>query len=85
MNAFPSKFLSDNRKSAIQNRKWAGLFAIVCRAHGVRGEGRGAAANENPPDRIPNWYLPFRYLGPHRGIPPGTARAWLRGGEKHCH
>ena len=29
MNAFPSKFLSDNRKSAIQNRKWAGLFAIV--------------------------------------------------------
>ena len=29
MNAFPSKSLSDNRKSAIQNRKWAGLFAIV--------------------------------------------------------
>ena len=29
MNAFPSKFLSDNRKSAIQNRKWAGVFAIV--------------------------------------------------------
>ena len=24
-------------------------------------------------------------LGPHRGIPPGSARAWLRGGEKHCH
>ena len=29
MNAFPLKSLSDNRKSAIQNRKWAGLFAIV--------------------------------------------------------
>jgi putative tryptophan/tyrosine transport system substrate-binding protein len=29
MNAFPSKSLSDNRKSAIQNRKWPGLFAIV--------------------------------------------------------
>jgi len=29
MNAFPSKSLSDNRKSAIQNRKWAGYFAIV--------------------------------------------------------
>jgi putative ABC transport system substrate-binding protein len=29
MNAFPSKSLSDNRKSAMQNRKWAGLFAIV--------------------------------------------------------
>ena len=48
MNAFPSKSLSDNRKSAIQNRKWAGLFAIVCRVHGVRGEGRGAAANQSP-------------------------------------
>jgi putative ABC transport system substrate-binding protein len=29
MNAFPSKSLSDNRKSAIQNRKLAGIFAIV--------------------------------------------------------
>ena len=29
MNAFPSKSLSDNRKSAIQNRKWMGIFAIV--------------------------------------------------------
>jgi ABC-type uncharacterized transport system substrate-binding protein len=26
---FSSKFFSDNPKSAIQNRKWAGLFAIV--------------------------------------------------------
>src|SRR5262245_10640404 len=29
MNAFPSKFLSDNRKSAIQNRKWVGLSIIA--------------------------------------------------------
>jgi putative ABC transport system substrate-binding protein len=29
MNRFPSKSLSHNRKSAIQNRKWVGLFAIV--------------------------------------------------------
>lgn len=29
MNAFPSKSLSDNRKSAIQNPKWAGLLTIV--------------------------------------------------------
>jgi putative tryptophan/tyrosine transport system substrate-binding protein len=29
MKAFSSKSLSDNRKSAIQNRKWLGLFAIV--------------------------------------------------------
>ena len=29
MNAFPSKSLSDNRKSAIQNRKWVGLATII--------------------------------------------------------
>ena len=29
MNAFPSKSLSDNPKSASQNRKWAGFFAII--------------------------------------------------------
>ena len=29
MNRFPSKSLPDIRKSAIQNRKWVGLFAIV--------------------------------------------------------
>jgi putative ABC transport system substrate-binding protein len=29
MNAFPSPSLSDNRKSAIQNPKWVGAFAII--------------------------------------------------------
>jgi putative ABC transport system substrate-binding protein len=29
MNAFPSKSLSENRKSAIQNPKWVGIFAIA--------------------------------------------------------
>ena len=29
MNAPPPKFLSDNLKSAIQNRKWAAIFAIA--------------------------------------------------------
>src|SRR5882724_10699322 len=29
MKFFPSKSLSDNRKSKIENRKWLGLFAIV--------------------------------------------------------
>jgi putative ABC transport system substrate-binding protein len=29
MNAFPSKSLPDNRKSAIQNPKWVGIFAIA--------------------------------------------------------
>ena len=46
---------------------------------------RGAAANENPADRISNWCRPSVSVGPHRGIPAGSARAWLRGGEKHCH
>jgi hypothetical protein len=29
MNALPSKSLSDNRKSKIQNRKWVGFFGIL--------------------------------------------------------
>ena len=46
---------------------------------------RGAATNENPADRIPIWCIRSRCLGPHRGIPAGPARAWVRGGKKHCH
>ena len=42
---------------------------------------RGAAANENPPDRIPSGFLSFRCRGPHRGIPAGSARAWLCRGK----
>ena len=38
MNAFPSNSLSDNRKSAIENLKGAGLFAIVVVAFTVCGE-----------------------------------------------
>jgi hypothetical protein len=45
---------SDNRKSKtcpelcrrIKNRKWAGFFCNRRRTHGVRGEGRGAAAKK---------------------------------------
>ena len=49
MNAFPSKFVfSDNRKSAIQNRKWAGLFAIV-----VAFTVCGARAEAQQPAKIP--------------------------------
>ena len=29
MNRFPAKFFSDNRKSAIQNRKWVGIVALA--------------------------------------------------------
>ena len=85
MNAFPSKSLSDNRKSAIQNRKWAGLFVIV-----VAFTVCGARAQAQQPTKVPRiGYLsvssPSANVGPHRGIPTGSARAWLRGGKKHCH
>ena len=32
----------------------------------------------------PNWLLPFQLLA-CRDIPAGSARAWVRGGEKHHH
>jgi putative tryptophan/tyrosine transport system substrate-binding protein len=48
MNAFASKSLSDNRKSAIQNPKWVGIFAIVLTcAFG------GALAEAQQTDKIP--------------------------------
>ena len=37
---------SDNRKSAIENLKWLGLFAIVGRAYGVRGGGQRRSSRE---------------------------------------
>jgi putative ABC transport system substrate-binding protein len=48
MNAFPSKFLSDDRKSKIQNPKWVGIFAIVLTF--VFG---GAAALAQQPKKVP--------------------------------
>ena len=59
------------------------LVAVVLLALAVIA--RGAAGEENPADRISNWCLALRPIGPHRGFPPGSARAWVRGGEKHCH
>jgi putative tryptophan/tyrosine transport system substrate-binding protein len=48
MNAFPSKSLSDNRKSAIQNPKWVGIFAIAFTfAFG------GAVAHAQQPTKVP--------------------------------
>ena len=38
----------------------------------------GAAADKNPPDRISRFH--FR-VGAHTGIPPGSARAWIRRGK----
>ena len=48
MNAFPSKSLSDNRKSAIQDPKWMGIFAIALTfAFG------GALAEAQQPTKVP--------------------------------
>ena len=48
MNAPPPKFLSDNLKSAIQNRKWAAIFAIALTfAFG------GVLAQAQQPTKIP--------------------------------
>ena len=49
-----------------------------------------AMAQAQQPTKIPRiGYLtaasPSAYRDPHRGIPAGSARAWVRGGEKHCH
>jgi putative ABC transport system substrate-binding protein len=48
MNAFPSKSFSDNRKSAIRNPKWLGLFAMV-----VTFVFGGAVAQAQQPAKIP--------------------------------
>ena len=47
-------------------------------------------AQAQQPTKVPRiGYLaaasPSAVVGPHRGIPAGSARAWVRGGEKHCH
>ena len=34
-----------------------------------------------PPHRIPKSYFSFRFPDPHRGLPPGSARAWVREGK----
>src|SRR4029077_781129 len=50
----------------------------------VRSRG-GAAGGESPTDRLPKFCLPLRYLGPHRGVPAGSARVWVRRGKEPCH
>ena len=58
------------------------VIFVTLAAGGVAVEAEQA---KKVPDRIPDWDLPFHYLRSHRGIPAGSARAWVRGGEKHCH
>src|ERR1051325_11793179 len=48
MRGFPFKSFSNNRKSAIQNPKWAGIFAIVFTL--VSG---GAGARAQQPGKLP--------------------------------
>ena len=48
MNAFPSKFLSDNRKSAIRNPKWVGPTVIAFVILLV-----GAVAEAQQPAKVP--------------------------------
>ena len=75
---------SDNRKSKIENRKLVGIVALALTF--VFG---GVVAQAQQPTKIPRiGFLrlpPLSYRGPHRGIPARSARAWIRGGEKHCH
>ena len=63
MNAFPSKSLSDNRKSAIQNPKWVELsviaFVLVV---------AGAAADAQQPKKVPRIGFLF-------GVSPSTSPA----------
>ena len=43
----------------IMKSKSSDALALCARVFAICGVGRGAAANENPPDRIPNWCLRF--------------------------
>jgi hypothetical protein len=85
MNAFPSKSLSDNRKSAIQNPKWVGIVAIALSfAFG------GVEAQAQQPTKVPRiGYLgasdPTNNAARLEAFHQGSPRAWIREGEEHCH
>src|SRR6266542_213258 len=72
--------------NGVRNEESWCLINRVCSCTACcRSQSRGTAANENPADRILIWLLPFHSPGQPLGIPAGSARAWLRGGKKHCH
>ena len=71
-----------------------------CRGENMKGKslsatGNSLAATFSPaqaqqPTKVPRigFFVDAKLLpltGPHRGIPAGSARAWVRGREKHCH
>ena len=49
----------------------------------VTAMARGTATDENPPDRIPRYLLPFRHFSSRRGVPARFARERLRRGTEH--
>ena len=59
------------------------LFVVMLLAVAVVAEAQ--QPNKDPPDRLSSRCHARRSIGPHRGFPAGSDRAWLRGGEKHCH
>jgi hypothetical protein len=71
--------ISNVQNTVCNEKNWSGSdcsdAAYCCR------DRRRATANENPPDRIPNCWLPFCSVGPRRGIPAGSARAWVLEGK----
>src|SRR6266496_5398002 len=77
------RFLFRQSKIGNPKSKMGGDCYSRCHTRDGRGCGLGAAVNENSADRIPIWLLPFHFPGPPQGIPAGSARAWLRGREKH--
>src|SRR4030095_9344779 len=68
------------RDTCVCNEESGCLINPVCRGTACRcSHSPGAAGEESPSDRILQSYLRFRCLFARRGIPPGSARAWLYG------
>src|SRR4030095_14968668 len=75
-----------NARNEVRNEEGCGAFNPDCSGTACSwSESRGAAAEENPPDRILTCCLRFLCRGPYRRIPGRSARAWLCGREKHPH
>jgi hypothetical protein len=73
MNRLLSKSFTENPNSAIQNRKWVGLFALVV---ALVVSGAVAQAQAQQPQRIPR----IAYLSafdPAREAPRSEAIGWL--------
>ena len=74
MNQFLLKSFSDNQKSAIQNRKWVGLFAVV-----VALTVCGARVEAQQPEKIPRIGFLQRRVPPTSTSPDPLAEAFRQG------